>query len=74
MVTFDDVARIALALPQTEEITSYGNVSWAVKSGGSGSKSKAAEGLAQLAQLISKREPPPARQKSLIGSLLKRNA
>ena len=34
MVTFDDVARIALALPETEETTSYGNVSWAVKSGG----------------------------------------
>lgn len=34
MVTFDDVARLALALPGTEETTSYGNVSWAVKSGG----------------------------------------
>ncbi|HEY5845583.1 MAG TPA: MmcQ/YjbR family DNA-binding protein [Microlunatus sp.] len=34
MVTFDDVARIALALPESEETTSYGNVSWAVKSGG----------------------------------------
>lgn len=34
MVTFDDVARLALALPETEETTSYGNVSWAVKSGG----------------------------------------
>ena len=34
MVTFDDVARIALALPETEETTSYGNASWAVKSGG----------------------------------------
>lgn len=33
MVTFDDVARIALALPETEETTSYGNTSWAVKSG-----------------------------------------
>jgi hypothetical protein len=34
MVTFDDVSRIALGLPETEETTSYGNVSWAVKSGG----------------------------------------
>lgn len=34
MVTFDDVARLALALPETEETTSYGNVSWAVRSGG----------------------------------------
>ena len=34
MVTFDDVARIALALPETEETTSYGNTSWAVTSGG----------------------------------------
>jgi hypothetical protein len=34
MVTFDDVARIALELPETEETTSYGNTSWAVKSGG----------------------------------------
>ena len=43
MVTFDDVARIALALPETEEITSYGNVSWAVQSGPTsreGAKSK----------------------------------
>lgn len=39
-----------------------------------GGKSKAAEGLAQLAQMISKREAPPARPKSLIASLLKRNA
>ena len=44
MVTFDDVARIALALPQTEEITSYGNVSWAVKSGGPTSRGKGAKG------------------------------
>lgn len=34
MVTFDDVARLALALPETEETTSYGNVSWAVRTGG----------------------------------------
>jgi hypothetical protein len=34
VVTFDDVARVALALPQTEETTSYGNVSWAVRTGG----------------------------------------
>lgn len=34
MVTFEDVARIALALPETEETTSYGNVAWSVKSGG----------------------------------------
>ena len=33
MVTFDDVARIALSLPGTEETTSYGNVSWSVRSG-----------------------------------------
>jgi len=38
MVTFDDVARIALALPETEETTSYGNTSWAVKSGKTKSK------------------------------------
>jgi len=38
MVTFDDVARIALALPETEEISSYGNTSWAVKSGKTTSK------------------------------------
>ena len=40
MVTFDDVARIALALPETEETTSYGNTSWAVKSGGPTSRGK----------------------------------
>ena len=40
MVTFDDVARIALALPETEETTSYGNTSWAVKSGGATSRGK----------------------------------
>jgi hypothetical protein len=34
MVTFDDVARLALALPETEETTSYGHVAWSVKSGG----------------------------------------
>ena len=34
MVTFDDVARLALALPETEETSSYGNVAWAVKGGG----------------------------------------
>ncbi|HEU4547715.1 MAG TPA: MmcQ/YjbR family DNA-binding protein [Microlunatus sp.] len=34
MVTFEDVARLALALPGTEETTSYGNTSWAVTSGG----------------------------------------
>ena len=38
MVTFDDVARIALALPETEETSSYGNTSWAVKSGKTTSK------------------------------------
>lgn len=31
--TFEDVARLALALPETEETTSYGNVSWAVRTG-----------------------------------------
>ena len=40
MVTFEDVARIALALPETEETTSYGNVAWAVRTGGT-SKGKA---------------------------------
>jgi len=44
MVTFDDVARIALALPETEETTSYGNTSWAVKSGGPTSRGKVAKG------------------------------
>jgi hypothetical protein len=34
MATFEDVARLALALPGTEETTSYGNLSWAVRSGG----------------------------------------
>jgi hypothetical protein len=38
MVTFDDVARTALALPETEETSSYGNTSWAVKSGKTTSK------------------------------------
>jgi len=38
MVTFDDVARIALALPETEETSSYGNTAWAVKSGKTTSK------------------------------------
>jgi hypothetical protein len=42
MATFDDVARIALALPETEETTSYGNTSWAVTSS-STSRSKAAK-------------------------------
>jgi hypothetical protein len=44
MVTFDDVARIALALPGTEESTSYGNVSWAVQSGGPTSRGRGAKG------------------------------
>ncbi len=44
MVTFDDVARIALALPGTEESTSYGNVSWAVQSGGLTSRGRGAKG------------------------------
>lgn len=34
MVTFEDVARLALALPETEETTSWGNLTWAVRSGG----------------------------------------
>jgi hypothetical protein len=34
MMTFDNVSRLALALPETEETTSHGNVSWAVKGGG----------------------------------------
>lgn len=41
MVTFADVARLALALPGTEETTSYGNVSWAVSKQGSGARSRA---------------------------------
>ncbi len=36
MVTFADVARLALALPGTEETTSYGNLSWAVVGAPSG--------------------------------------
>jgi hypothetical protein len=43
MVTFDDVARIALALPGTEETTSYGNTSWAVQSGGTTSRGTGAK-------------------------------
>jgi hypothetical protein len=43
MVTFDDVSRIALGLPETEETTSYGNVSWAVKSGGSAARGTGAK-------------------------------
>ena len=31
MATWDDVARLALALPETAESTSYGNVAWKVK-------------------------------------------
>lgn len=31
MATWEDVARCALALPETEESTSYGNRSWAVR-------------------------------------------
>jgi hypothetical protein len=51
MVTFDDVARLALALPETEETSSYGNTSWAVKSGvptarGEGAGGKATRGKA----------------------------
>ena len=38
LATFDDVARIALALPETEETTSYGSTAWAVKSGKTKSK------------------------------------
>lgn len=34
MVTFDDVARLALALSETEETTSYGYQTWAVRTGG----------------------------------------
>ncbi len=34
MSTFEDVARLALALPETEETTSWGNLIWAVRSGG----------------------------------------
>ena len=46
MVTFDDVARLALALPGTEETTSYGNTSWAVKSGGPTARGEATRGKA----------------------------
>jgi pilus assembly protein CpaE len=35
-------------------------------------KSKAAEGLAQLAQLIARREPPPVQKSSLLGGLFTR--
>lgn len=35
-------------------------------------KSKAAEGLAQLAQLIARRDPPPAQKASLLGGLFKK--
>jgi hypothetical protein len=31
MATWDDVARLALALPETAESTSHGNVAWKVK-------------------------------------------
>ena len=31
MATWDDVARLALALPETAESTSYGNIAWKVK-------------------------------------------
>ena|SRR2546429_2521993 len=34
MATWDDVRRIALALPETSEGTSYGNLSWQVKDKG----------------------------------------
>jgi hypothetical protein len=34
MATFEDVARIALALPETSEGTSHGNRSWGVKDKG----------------------------------------
>jgi hypothetical protein len=40
MATFEDVARLALRLPGTEETTSYGNVSWAVTSTGSRTKGR----------------------------------
>jgi len=39
-----------------------------------GAKSKAAEGMLHLAQLISKREAPPQRAKGLLDNLLKRRA
>lgn len=32
--TFEDVARLALALPETEEATSWGRPAWVVRSGG----------------------------------------
>ena len=31
MATWEDVARLALALPETEESTSYGNTAWKVR-------------------------------------------
>lgn len=34
MATFEDVARLALALPETEETMSWGRPTWAVRSGG----------------------------------------
>ena len=34
MATWDDVSRLALALPQTSESTSYGNRAWKVKDKG----------------------------------------
>lgn len=34
MATWDDVRRIALALPETAEVTSRGNLTWAVKEKG----------------------------------------
>lgn len=34
MATWDDVRELALALPETEEATSFGNASWGVKGKG----------------------------------------
>jgi hypothetical protein len=34
VATWDDVARLALKLPETEESTSYGNVAWKVRGKG----------------------------------------
>jgi hypothetical protein len=34
MVTWDDVARLAMALPETAESTSYGNTAWKVRNKG----------------------------------------
>ena len=60
MASWDDVRRIALALPETSEDTSYGNASWRVKD-------KTFSGSVRCAAATSRRSVPALRKGPILG-------